>query len=73
MVRATFYTSSQLAQSRWQQKGADLFFDVQLVIALADGGAIEGVGLQDIGTRLQESRVDLLDHLPRIDHRNQSI
>lgn len=50
------------------QKRADLFLDVQLVVALADGGAVEGVGLQDIGTRLQERRVNLLYHLHTSDH-----
>ena len=38
---------------------------VEVVVALADGGAVEGVSLKDVGTRLQESRVDLLNYLRR--------
>ena len=43
-----------------------LLWNVQLIVALADGGAVEGVGLQDVGTRLQESRVDLLNDLNQV-------
>ena len=45
---------------------AHLLWNVQLIVALADGGAVEGVGLQDVGTRLQESRVDLLNNLKQV-------
>ncbi len=40
-----------------------LLLNVQLIVGLADGRAIEGVGLQDVSARLQERRVNLLDHL----------